>query len=171
MQERIKTAVVRHSIINNPYKTKSSIIIWRTYHIAIINNLFYGKILQGRIKKLIKHSNFFPKRQFGFRNAHSTIDQVHHNTAVEGKNVCTAVLLEVSEAFDKASLTGLLTNINIQMPRAYGIALTSAPQNPKFENKNFNISKTTTADILYKIYISTNFKKSSTTIKKSLLWN
>ena len=39
-------------------------------------------ISQVRIKRIIGQRNLIPKHQFGFRNAHSTIDQVHCITDV-----------------------------------------------------------------------------------------
>jgi hypothetical protein len=49
--------------------------------------------------------------QFGFRKAHSTIQQCHRlteiNRATEDKNYCSAVFLDVSQAFDKVWHQGL----------------------------------------------------------------
>ena len=79
-------------------------------------NLLYDRILQVRIKRIAEQRNLIPKHQFGFRNTHSTINQVHRITdlierALERKNVRTAVLLDVLQAFDKVSHKGLLTKL------------------------------------------------------------
>lgn len=54
-----------------------------------------------------------PDLQFGFRSQHSTIQQVHRivdvaEKAIEDKSVCSAVLLDVRQAFDKVWHKGLL---------------------------------------------------------------
>ena len=95
-------------IINASFRLPQ--VFWKVIIILKLGNLhlrldriylFYGN------KRIIKQRNFVPKRQFGFRNAHSTLDQVHHNTNHNtwGKNVCTVVFLDVSQAFNKATLT------------------------------------------------------------------
>ena len=69
----------------------------------------YEKIFQVRIKRIIEKGNLIPKHQFGFRNAHATIDHVRCITdvierALKEKNVCTAVLLYFLQAFDKSAI-------------------------------------------------------------------
>jgi hypothetical protein len=53
---------------------------------------------------------------FGFRENHSTVQQIHrltHKThqALENKEYCTWVFLDVRQAFDKVSYPGLLYKI------------------------------------------------------------
>lgn len=62
----------------------------------------FERLLLKRIKPLINHH--IPPHQFGFREKHSTIEQVHRkankiNEAFERKICCSAVFL--SQAFDK----------------------------------------------------------------------
>jgi hypothetical protein len=40
------------------------------------------KLLLKRLKPIIEEKNLIPEHQFGFRNKHSTIDQVHRVTNV-----------------------------------------------------------------------------------------
>ena len=87
---------------------------------SLYRSILYEIILQIRIKRIIEQRNLIPKYQFGFRNAHSTIYQVHRVTGViertlEEKNVCTAVFFELSQAFDKVSHKGLLTKLHTQL--------------------------------------------------------
>jgi retron-type reverse transcriptase len=54
-----------------------------------------------------------PTHQFGFRKNHSTTDQVHRVTDIiqktlENKGVCSAVFLDIAEAFDRVWHKGLL---------------------------------------------------------------
>jgi hypothetical protein len=54
-----------------------------------------------------------PDHQFSFRQRRSTIQQKHQienkiNEAIETKQYCTAVFLDISQAFNKVWYTGLL---------------------------------------------------------------
>lgn len=69
--------------------------------LSAISKLF-KKLLLKRIKPLIN----LPNHQFGFRNQHSTIDQVHRVTStiertLEERKHCSAVFLDVAQAFDR----------------------------------------------------------------------
>jgi hypothetical protein len=49
---------------------------------------------------------WIPSHQFGFRENHSTVQQIHRIThkihqALENKEYCTSVFLDVRQAFDK----------------------------------------------------------------------
>ena len=70
------------------------------------------------------------QNQFGFRTSHSTIEQVHRITdviekAFEEKNVCSAVFLDVAQAFDKVWHEGLLHKLRCQLPKSFCDFLTS----------------------------------------------
>lgn len=74
----------------------------------IITKLFEKLIIKR--PKIIVSNHLLP--QFGFKDKHSTIDQVHHLTdkieaVMEDKKVCSAVLLDVSQAFDRARETSV----------------------------------------------------------------
>jgi hypothetical protein len=65
-----------------------------------------------------------PTHQFGFRKAHSTIQQCHRitdiiNKAFEVHKYCSAVFLDVSQAFDKVWYQGLLFKIKQTLPTGY----------------------------------------------------
>jgi hypothetical protein len=68
-----------------------------------------SKVLEKLIlKRIYKDSNlqgWLPQQQFGFRKAHSKIQQCHRlvdtiNKALEEQHYCSAVFLDVSQAFD-----------------------------------------------------------------------
>lgn len=67
--------------------------------------LFERLLLEG-MRPMLQEENVIPKHQFGFRERHSTIEQVHRvvrtiSTSLEEKKYCSAVFLNVSQAFDK----------------------------------------------------------------------
>lgn len=64
------------------------------------------KVILDRIKKIINNKRLIPVHQFGFREKHATIEQVHRlynqiTTAMENKKYCTCLFLDVKKAFDK----------------------------------------------------------------------
>ena len=89
--------------------------------------------------------DWIPHHQFGFRQAHSTVQQCHRTTdtinkALEDQKYCTAVFLDVSQAFDKVWHPGLLFKIKKEtLPSRYYNLLKSYLQDRhfvvKFNNK------------------------------------
>jgi SET domain-containing protein len=77
------------------------------------------------LKRIYKDSNplaWIPQHQFGFIKAHSTIQQCHRitdtiNKAMEEEQYCSAVFLDVSQAFDKVWHPGLLLKIKHPCPQ------------------------------------------------------
>lgn len=81
----------------------------------------FEKLLATRLMKIITDNNLFPDHQFGFREKHSTIEQVHRvvdivNKTFEEKKYCSALFLDVSQAFDKVWHEGLLFKIKMNVP-------------------------------------------------------
>jgi hypothetical protein len=64
------------------------------------------KIFLTRIQPTLQEKGIIPDHQFGFRQKHATIEQVHRITnviynALESNKYCTAAFLGISQAFDK----------------------------------------------------------------------
>ena len=73
-------------------------------------------------KSYNRRKNLIPSHQFGFRERHSTIDQVHRITDVierslEGGKVCSTIFLDVAQVFDKVWHEGLKHKLNRLLPR------------------------------------------------------
>ena len=84
--------------------------------------------------------SWIPQHQFGFRRAHSTIQQRHRfadtiNKALENHQYCSAVFLDVSQTFDKVWHTGLLYKIKQTLPSGYFHLLKSYLQDRHFVTK------------------------------------
>ena len=95
------------------------------------------KLILKRISKIINDKKIIPNTQFGFRNKHSTLHQVHRITdsisyALEKKLYCSAVLLDVAQAFDKVWHPGLLFKLKAILPPPYFLFFKSY-----LENRNF----------------------------------
>jgi hypothetical protein len=76
---------------------------WPISLLPIMSKLFEKLILK-RLKLIIE-KQLVPSHQFWFRSKHSTIDQVHRITNVieksfEQKQVCSAIFLDIAQAFD-----------------------------------------------------------------------
>ena len=69
----------------------------------------------------IEEKNIIPQHQFGFREKHNTVEQVHRIIATvkktfEEKKYCSALFLDVAQAFDKVWLDGLIYKIELLLP-------------------------------------------------------
>ncbi|KAH8349319.1 hypothetical protein KR084_003987, partial [Drosophila pseudotakahashii] len=79
------------------------------------------KCLLTRITPYLREQNLIPAHQFGFRESHGTIEQVNRitseiRTAFEHREYCSAIFLDVSQAFDRVWLEGLMHKIITLMP-------------------------------------------------------
>lgn len=88
--------------------------------LPIISKLFEKLLLQ-RLKPIIEEKQLIPSHQFGFRDKHSTIDQVHRITdvierALEEKTFCTTIFLDVAQAFDRVWHQGLEYKLEKYLP-------------------------------------------------------
>ena len=105
----------------------------------MISKLF-EKLLLKRLQPLIESRNLIPNHQFGFRHKHSTLDQIHRITdvienALDKKQICSAIFLDVAQAFDKVWHEGLVYKLNQQLPYQYAALLESYLSNRAFRIK------------------------------------
>ena len=75
----------------------------------------FEKLLIKSLITIIQRQNLIPHQKFGFRSKHSTIDQLHRITniiehALEEKKLCSAIFLDVTQAFDKVWHMGFTAN-------------------------------------------------------------
>jgi hypothetical protein len=87
-----------------------------------------SKLLEKLVHKLLQEDldprKWMPNHQFGFRRAHSTVQQCRRltdaiNKAVENRQYCTASFLDVTKAFDRVWHKGLLVKIKRTLPHGY----------------------------------------------------
>jgi len=95
------------------------------------------KLLLKRIYNDTHFQEWIPLHQFGFRKAHSTIQQCHRltdiiNKALDTRQYCSAVFFDVSQAFDKVWHHGLLLKIKQTLPPVYFNLLKSYLQHRYF---------------------------------------
>lgn len=85
-----------------------------------------GKLMEKMIlNRMQEHlREVIPSHQFGFREGHGTIEQVHRlvdviGRALENKQYCCAIFLDISQAFDKVWHKGLLYKIKNILPHSF----------------------------------------------------
>ena len=105
-----------HKPGKDPHQTAS----YRPISLLPVFSKILEKIIYCRIKT-IETKKLIPDHQFGFRNKHSTIEQMHRLineiiVALENKEYCTALFIDIEKAFDKINYESLLQTIRKQFP-------------------------------------------------------
>lgn len=82
-------------------KDPNELMSYRPISLLPIISKLFEKLLLKRMRIIIEDKELIPNHQFGFRQKHSTIDQVHRITnipekAYEEKQVCAALFLDVA---------------------------------------------------------------------------
>jgi hypothetical protein len=85
---------------------------WPIPLLSIMLKLFEKLVLQ-HIKPIIEEKHLVPMHKFGFRKKITAIEQVHHITYIierrlHNKGLCSAVFLDIAQAFDRVWHGGLL---------------------------------------------------------------
>ena len=73
-------------------------------------------------------SKLIPPHQFGFREGHSSVHQIHRvistiRNAFHNKQYCSAAFLDISQAFDKVWLDGLMSKLIVLLPSRFHAVL------------------------------------------------
>jgi hypothetical protein len=108
-------------LIPKPDKDPKEVKSCRPISLLPIIAKLLEKLLLRRITPNFTASDWIPHHQFGFHRAHCTIQQCHRMThtilkALNNKEHCTSVFLDVSQAFDKVWHPGLLYKITKHLP-------------------------------------------------------
>ena len=126
-------------MIPKPGKNPTDISSYRPTSLLPIISKVLEKLILKRINTDKNPHDWIPHHQFGFKETHSTVQQCHRitytiNKALEDQQYCTAVFLDVSQAFEKsmASRTSLKYNT---LPPVYYNLLKSYLQDRSFLTK------------------------------------
>lgn len=127
-------------MIQKPGKQANSLSSYRPISLLPVIGKLFEKLFLKRLKDILIVKQLIPSHQFGFREKHSTIDQVHRiaysiEEALEQKKVCSAVFLDVAQAFDKVWHTGLEYKLKTQLPVQYTSLLKSYMEDRYFRVK------------------------------------
>lgn len=117
-------------MIPKPGKPVDQCTSYRPISLLPVLSKLFEKLFLKRLHPVIEKRKIIPNHQFGFRKQHSTIDQVHRivnlieETLEDGK-VCSAVFLDVAQAFDKVWHEGLHYKLKKLLPAKYAELLHS----------------------------------------------
>ncbi|KAL4132531.1 hypothetical protein QTP88_009665 [Uroleucon formosanum] len=103
----------------------------------------FEKLILLRIRPILHERQIIPTTQFGFRPGHSTIHQIHRLTdsiasALEKKQYCAGLFLDVAQAFDKVWHDGLLFKLKKFMPAQLYLVIKSFLENRSFSVRQGN---------------------------------
>jgi hypothetical protein len=98
------------------------------------------KLILKRLKLVTEEKHLVPAHHFGFRNNHSTIDQVHRITDInektlENKGLFSAVFLDIVQAFGRLWHRGLRHKLRSILPDHFCQLLKSYLANRHFRVK------------------------------------
>jgi hypothetical protein len=114
-------------MVLKPAKTPTDVASYRPISLLPIISKILEKLILHKLKNETHFQHWLPEYQFGFRIAHSTIQQYHRladniNRVLEKRGYCSAIFLDISQAFDKVWHPGLLLKIHPTLPpRFYNI--------------------------------------------------
>lgn len=88
-------------MILKPSKESHVITSYRNISLLPVMSKLFKKLLLKRLEPLIEVNNLIPSHQSGFRNKHSTINQVHRITditekSLEHEQICSAIFPDVA---------------------------------------------------------------------------
>lgn len=111
-------------LIPKPGKPPEQVSSYRPISLLPATSKVFEKCFLKRLMIIINSKNLIPSHQFGFRNSHSTIEQIHRvvnviDQALQNKKYCSAAFLDVSQAFDKVWHPGLLFKLKTNLPNTY----------------------------------------------------
>ena len=117
-------------MIPKPGKPPHEPTSYRPISLLPITSKLFERLLLLRINEEHDPSTLLPSHQFGFRERHSTIHQVHRvvnkiATSLEEKKYCNAVFLDISQAFDRIWHPGLLFKLKQTLTSNYYLLLKS----------------------------------------------
>jgi len=111
-------------VIPKPGKPPDSPTSYRPISLLPFFSKVLEKLILKRITPIISNSRIIPNTQFGFRNFHSITHQINRITdtisaSLEKKQYCTAVFLDVAQAFDRVWHAGLLYKLKKILPPSF----------------------------------------------------
>lgn len=126
-------------LVPKPGKPTDLAVSYRPISLLSILSKLFEKLLLKRLKP--QSEKLIHEHQFGFREQHATIEQVHRvveqiNNTFENKKFCTAAFLDITQAFDKVWHVGLLCKLKTQLPAPFYQVLKSYLTNRYFMVKH-----------------------------------
>lgn len=126
----VQWKVAQIILLPKPGKNLEEVTSYRPISLLPVISKVFEKLLIKRIKPELEVNKTIPTHQFGFREHHSTVEQVHRivrkiNNDLEEKRYCSAAFLDISQAFDKVWHPGLLYKIKKYLSHKFYLILKS----------------------------------------------
>lgn len=108
-------------VVPKPGKPTHIAASYRPISLLPVSSKVFEKLLLSRLMPIISENEIIPDHQFGFRQKHSTVEQVHRvvdtiEQTLQTKKFCSAVFLDISQAFDKVWYPGLFFKLKSSLP-------------------------------------------------------
>ena len=90
-------------MIPKPGRPPNEVTFYRPISLLPIMSKLFEKLLLVRLKTPVSEDKLIPDHQFGFRNNHSTIEQVNrvYSNSIEEKKYYSAAFPDIQQAFNK----------------------------------------------------------------------
>lgn len=129
----------RITVIPKPGKDMKKIESYRPISLLPTLSKLFEKLLFDKILKVIEKKDIIPSHQFGFRQKHGTIEQIHKivnniKQALERKEYCVGIFLDIAQAFDQVWHKGLKIKITALLPKEFHAILFSY-----LDSRNFKV--------------------------------
>ena len=139
-------------MVPKPSQPVDVVTYYRPISLLPIPSKVFEKHLLKSLRSDIDLSTLLPDYQFDFRAGNSTIHQTHrvvHEIAkgLKGQQLCTAVFLDVDQAFGKVWHTGLLYKLKTTLPGPYNLLLKTYLHSRYFQVK-YNSSYSSCHEVL-----------------------
>ncbi|KAJ8737403.1 hypothetical protein PYW07_000674 [Mythimna separata] len=127
-------------MIHKPGKPANEASSYRPISLTPVLSKLWEKVILNRLKPHLLENRTIPDHQFGFREQHSTIEQVHRvyrtiRQCMENKEYCSAAFLDVQQAFDRVWHKGLLCKIKQLLPHSFYLLMKSYLSDRYFQVK------------------------------------
>ena len=124
-------------MVPKPGKPENDIKSYRPISLLSSFSKIFERIFLRRLQPILDTQNIVPDHQFGFRYKHGTPEQCHRvvqvaRNALEKKKFCSAIFLDIKQAFDKVWHPGLLFKLKQHLPAPFFFVLKSYLQNRCF---------------------------------------
>lgn len=111
-------------MIPKPGKDETKVDSYRPISLLPTLSKLFEKMLLQKLKPILHEKKIIPDHQFGFREEHGTVEQVHRvvseiRNTLEEKKYCSAAFLDIAQAFDKVWHEGLIHKVRTQLPTSF----------------------------------------------------
>ena len=126
----IQWRVAEIKMISKPGKNPELTASYRPISLLSTPSKLLERLFLKKLMPIIEERRLIPTHQFGFRNQHGTIEQVHRlveiiHSSFDQKKYCTAAFLDISQAFDRVWHQGLLYKLKKMLPINFYLFLRS----------------------------------------------